>query len=60
MEDDSVPRKETMRKATLNAFLDRLSGDRPGAPRSAAVAASAGIATAVVVYRVLRHNSDDD
>jgi len=49
-----------MRKATLNAFLDRLSGDRPGAPRSAAVAASAGIATAVVVYRVLRHNSDDD
>ena len=48
-----------MRKATLNAFLDRLGGDRPGAPRAAAVAASAGLATAVVVYRVLRHESDD-
>jgi hypothetical protein len=47
-----------MRKTTLNAFLDRLGGDRPGAPRSAAVAASAGIATAVVVYRVLRHEAE--
>jgi hypothetical protein len=47
-----------MRKATLNAFLDRLGGERPAAPRSAAVAASAGIATAVVVYRVLRHHPD--
>ena len=47
-----------MRKVSLNAFLDRLSGDRPGAPRSAAVAASAGIATAVIVYRVLRHEPD--
>ena len=49
-----------MRKGTLNAFMDRLQGQRPGPPRAAAVAASAGIATAVVIYRVLRHDADDE
>lgn len=48
-----------MRKMSLNAVLDRIAGDNPAPPRAAAVAASAGVATAVVVYRVLRHDSDD-
>jgi len=47
-----------MRKMSLNAILDRVAGDNPAPPRAAAVAASAGVATAVVVYRVLRHESD--
>ena len=48
-----------MRKMSLNAVLDRIAGDNPAPPRAAAVAASAGVATAVVVYRVRRHDSDD-
>jgi len=48
-----------MRKMSLNAILDRVAGDNPAPPRAAAVAASAGVATAVVVYRVLRHESDE-
>ena len=48
-----------MRKGTLNAFMDRLQGQRPAPPRAAAVAASAGIATAVVIYRVLRHEAEE-
>jgi hypothetical protein len=48
-----------MRKTTLNAFMDRLAGDRPAPPRAAVVAASVGIATAVVVYRVLRHEQEE-
>jgi hypothetical protein len=49
-----------MRKATLNAFLDRVEGERPGAPRAAAVAVSVGIATAAIVYRVLRHEAESE
>lgn len=48
-----------MRKMSLNAFLDRVGGERPAPPRAAAVAAGAGVAAAVVVYRVLRHESDE-
>lgn len=48
-----------MRKMSLNAVMDRIGGERPAPPRAAAVAASAGLATAVVVYRVLRHESDE-
>ena len=48
-----------MRKMSLNAVLDRIGGERPAPPRAAAVAASAGIATAVVIYRVLRHDTDE-
>ena len=48
-----------MRKMSLNALLDRVGGDRPAPPRAAAVAAGAGVAAAVVVYRVLRHESDE-
>jgi hypothetical protein len=52
--------RSLMKKKTLNAFMDRLQGQRPGPPRAAAVAASAGIATAVVIYRVLRHDAEDE
>jgi hypothetical protein len=48
-----------MRKMSLNAVIDRIGGERPAPPRAAAVAASAGLATAVVIYRVLRHESDE-
>jgi hypothetical protein len=48
-----------MRKMTMNAVLDRIGGDNPAPPRAAAVAASAGLATAVIVYRVLRHEGEE-
>jgi len=47
-----------MKKLALNAFMDRVQGDRPGPPRAAAVAGSAGLVAAVVVYRVLRHEAE--
>ncbi len=49
-----------MKKMTMHAVMDRVQGDRPGAPRAAAVAASVGLATAVVVYKALRHEADDE
>jgi hypothetical protein len=48
-----------MKKMTMHAVMDRAQGMNPAPPRAAAVAASAGIATAVLVYRVLRHDSDE-
>jgi hypothetical protein len=48
-----------MKKMSVNAVMDRIAGDNPAPPRAAAVAASAGLATAVVVYRVLRHDDSD-
>jgi hypothetical protein len=47
-----------MKKMTMHAVIDRVQGSRPGVPRAAAVAASVGAATAVVVYRLLRHDAD--
>ena len=49
-----------MRKMTLNAVMDKVQGENPSPPRSAAVAASAGLATAVLVYRVLRHETEEE
>jgi hypothetical protein len=49
-----------MKKMTMHAVMDKVQGENPSPPRSAAVAASAGLATAVLVYRVLRHESDED
>lgn len=49
-----------MKKMAMHAVIDRVGGNKPGVPRAAAVAASAGVATAVVVYRLLRHESDAD
>ena len=48
-----------MRKMTINAVMDRVGGENPAPPRAAAVAASTGLAVAVVVYRVLRHDADE-
>ena len=47
-----------MKDMTMRAFVDRLTGERPAPPRAAAVAASAGVATAVLIYRVLRHEPE--
>lgn len=49
-----------MRKLAIDAVIDRVQGNRPGAPRAVAVAASAGVATAVLVYRLLRHEPDGE
>jgi hypothetical protein len=47
-------------KSFYIAVTQRLSGDRPSAIRAFAGAAAAGTATSVVVYRLLRHESDSD
>jgi hypothetical protein len=47
-----------MKSMAVRALFDRLAGENPAPPRAAAVAATAGVAAAVVVYRVLR--SEDD
>jgi hypothetical protein len=49
-----------MNKMTMHAVVDKIQGEKPGPPRAAAVAASAGFVTAVVVYRFLRHDSDSE
>ena len=50
---------EGMKKATMNAFIDRVAGERPAPPRAAAVAAGVGMAAGVIVYRLLRHEPDE-
>ena len=45
-----------MKKMTMHAVMDRAQGINPAPPRAAAVAVSAGVATAVLVYKVLRHD----
>jgi hypothetical protein len=47
-------------KSLYIAAAQRLGGKRPSAVRAAAGAAAAGTATGVVVYRLLRHEKDDD
>jgi hypothetical protein len=49
-----------MRKMAMHAVMDKVQGENPGPPRAAAVAASAGLATAVLVYKVLRHESESE
>ena len=49
-----------MKKMTMHAVMDRAQGINPAPPRAAAVAASAGLATAVIVYKVLRHDDTDE
>ncbi|HEY8466231.1 MAG TPA: hypothetical protein VIL04_05455 [Solirubrobacterales bacterium] len=49
-----------MKKLAMHAVLDRVAGERPGAPRAAAVAASVGLAAAAVVYKALRHESSEE
>jgi hypothetical protein len=47
-------------KSLFVATTQRLSGKRPSAFRAAAGAVTAGTATGVVVYRLLRHEQKDD
>jgi hypothetical protein len=47
-----------MKTMAMRAVLDRVAGDNPAPPRAAAVAATAGVAAAVVVYRALRYEAD--
>ena len=43
-----------MRKLIMKAAAQRASGDAPSPPRAALAASAAGVATAVLTYRVLR------
>jgi hypothetical protein len=43
-----------MRDFIKNATADRLSGDRPGAPRALGAAAVVGTVGAVITYKLLR------
>jgi hypothetical protein len=47
-------------KSLYVALLQRLRGEKPSAFRAAAGATAAGAATGVAVYRLLRHESDED
>ena len=47
-------------KSLYVATAQRLKGDRPSAMRAFAGATAAGTATGVLIYRLLRHQSDDD
>lgn len=45
-------------KSLYVAAVQRLKGDRPSATRAFAGATAAGTATGVMVYRLLRHQSE--
>jgi hypothetical protein len=47
-------------KSLYKAVFERLSGGRPSTLRAAAGATAAGAATGVAVYRLLRHEPEDD
>lgn len=47
-------------KSLYIAAAQRLKGDRPSTTRAFAGATAAGTATGVLVYRLLRHQSDSD
>ena len=49
-----------MKKLAMNTVMDKVQGSNPSPPRAAVVAASVGIATAGIVYRVLRHEADEE
>ena len=46
-------------KSFYIAMMQRLTGEKPSALRAAAGATAAGMATGVVVYRLLRHEADE-
>jgi hypothetical protein len=46
-------------KSLYIAVTQRLMGERPGAFRAIAGASAAGLATSVVVYKLLRQMDDD-
>jgi hypothetical protein len=46
-------------KSLYIAVTQRLMGERPGAFRAIAGAGAAGVATSVVVYKLLRQMEDD-
>jgi alpha/beta superfamily hydrolase len=48
-----------MRMANAQAIVDWVQGEAPSRPRAALMAASAGVAVAVLTYRVLRHPEQD-
>jgi hypothetical protein len=48
-----------MSKVLNRAVLDRITGDRPSAPRAAGAAVAVGGAAAAVTYRLLRHERKD-
>ena len=45
-------------KSFYIAMIQRLRGEKPSALRAAAGATAAGMATGVVVYRLLRYEAD--
>jgi len=47
-------------KSFYIATAERLKGDRPSSMRAFAGATAAGTATGVLVYRLLRHQSEAD
>jgi hypothetical protein len=47
-------------KSFYTAVVQRLTGDRPSSMRAFAGATAAGTATGVLVYRLLRHESDSE
>jgi hypothetical protein len=47
-------------KSFYIAMMQRLTGEKPSALRAAAGATAAGMATGVVVYRLLRHEATED
>lgn len=48
-----------MSEIIMDTAAKRLSGERPGRWRAIVAAIAAGVAVAVLVYRLLRSNPDD-
>ncbi len=48
-----------MKEFITRVTAERLGGDRPGAPRAIGAAAVAGTVTAVITYRLLRHETKE-
>ena len=48
-----------MRKFLTRVTADRVSGERPGAPRAIGAALAAGTMTAVITYRLLRRQQSE-
>ncbi|HKG18971.1 MAG TPA: hypothetical protein VKB00_04475 [Candidatus Limnocylindrales bacterium] len=52
--------KEAAGGSLAKAVGQRVAGEQPGRPRAMAGATVAGVAMAVIVYRILRSAEDDD
>lgn len=59
MPESELGGDEMAMKSLYIAATQRLKGDRPSAMRAFAGATAAGTATGVLVYRLLRHQSDE-